>query len=111
MPLASALVYPITPAGRFIGGATAIVGIGFFALPAGIIGSGFVEVVMEEKAQESERVRREASERRLRTGGSAPASLSDEALVLEQAAAALRRQEATLALSLIEERLAALGRI
>ena len=42
-------VSPITPLGRVLGALTAFVGIGFFALPAGIIGSGFVEVMMDEK--------------------------------------------------------------
>ena len=45
-------IYPQTPWGRIIGAATAIVGIGFFALPAGIIGSGFIEVQMDEKNKE-----------------------------------------------------------
>lgn len=36
-------VYPITPLGKVLGGAVAILGIGLFALPAGILGSGFVE--------------------------------------------------------------------
>jgi len=42
-------IVPITPWGRVIGSITAFVGVGFFALPAGIIGSGFVEVMMDEK--------------------------------------------------------------
>ena len=36
-------VYPTTPLGRFLGALTAVVGIGMFALPTAIIGSGFVE--------------------------------------------------------------------
>jgi voltage-gated potassium channel len=36
-------VYPITAAGRFLGAITAVLGIGLFALPTGILGSGFVE--------------------------------------------------------------------
>lgn len=36
-------VYPITVAGRFLGAITAVLGIGLFALPTGILGSGFVE--------------------------------------------------------------------
>jgi len=37
-------VYPITIAGKILGGIISIVGIGLFALPAGIIGSAFVEL-------------------------------------------------------------------
>ena len=33
-------VTPITPMGKLLGAMTAFVGVGFFALPAGIIGSG-----------------------------------------------------------------------
>lgn len=35
--------YPVTAAGKLIGSLVAVLGIGFFALPAGILGSGFVE--------------------------------------------------------------------
>ncbi len=104
-------IYPQTPWGRIIGAATAIVGIGFFALPAGIIGSGFIEVQMDEKNKEI--ARREESERRESSAAdpaAARAQASDELLVLQQAAAAIRRQETTLALSMIEERIAGLSR-
>ncbi|MCZ0941127.1 MAG: ion transporter [Caldilineaceae bacterium] len=43
-------VFPVTAAGRLLAGVIAIVGIGLFALPAGILGSGF----MEELAREGE---------------------------------------------------------
>jgi voltage-gated potassium channel len=36
-------VYPITPAGRLLGGIFAVIGVGLFALPAGILASGFAE--------------------------------------------------------------------
>ena len=36
-------VFPITAGGRLLAGGIAILGIGLFALPAGILGSGFVE--------------------------------------------------------------------
>ena len=36
-------VYPVTPAGKIIGGVIAFLGIGLFALPAGILASGFTE--------------------------------------------------------------------
>ncbi len=38
-------VYPITPLGKLLGGILALLGIGIFALPAGIIASGFTEVI------------------------------------------------------------------
>ena len=40
---------PKTSLGKLLGGLLGFVGIGFFALPAGIIGSGFVECMMEDK--------------------------------------------------------------
>ncbi len=42
-------VYPVTVVGRLLAGLIAIVGIGLFALPAGILGSGFVEELRESK--------------------------------------------------------------
>ena len=36
-------VYPVTPTGKIIGGVIAFLGIGLFALPAGILASGFTE--------------------------------------------------------------------
>jgi voltage-gated potassium channel len=36
-------VYPVTGVGRLIGGMVAVLGIGFFALPTAILGSGFAE--------------------------------------------------------------------
>ncbi len=36
-------VYPVTALGRFIGAIIAILGIGMFALPAGILASGFAK--------------------------------------------------------------------
>jgi voltage-gated potassium channel len=38
-------VYPITNIGRLLAAAVAILGVGFFALPIGILGSGFVEEI------------------------------------------------------------------
>ena len=43
-------VYPITIAGRLLTGAIAVLGIGLFALPAGILGSGFIKE-MESRSQ------------------------------------------------------------
>jgi voltage-gated potassium channel len=36
-------IVPITPLGRFIGGLTVVLGMGMFALPAGILANGFAE--------------------------------------------------------------------
>ena len=38
-------VFPVTVGGRIVAGVIAIVGIGLFALPAGILGSGFLEEI------------------------------------------------------------------
>lgn len=43
-------VAPITPVGRLLAGLIALLGIGIFALPAGILGSGFVEQVTARNA-------------------------------------------------------------
>lgn len=46
-------VYPVTPLGKVLGAIIAILGIGMFALPAGILGSGFVEEIQKrQKRQE-----------------------------------------------------------
>ncbi|MGA2330112.1 MAG: ion transporter [Bryobacteraceae bacterium] len=42
-------IYPITPLGKFLGAIIALLGIGLFALPAGIIASGLVEQVRDKK--------------------------------------------------------------
>ena len=47
-------VFPVTAAGRLLAGIIAIVGIGLFALPAGILGSGYMEE-LEKGARESVR--------------------------------------------------------
>ena len=44
-------IYPITPLGRFLGAILAFLGIGIFALPAGIIASGFSQEVQKRKQQ------------------------------------------------------------
>ncbi len=46
-------VYPVTPVGKVIGGVIAFLGIGLFALPAGILASGFTEEL--RKRQERDR--------------------------------------------------------
>ncbi|MBP1928955.1 voltage-gated potassium channel [Methanolinea mesophila] len=47
-------VYPITPVGKFFAALTALFGIGLFALPAGILASGFVEEIREGKIKKGE---------------------------------------------------------
>lgn len=42
-------VYPVTVAGRILGAVTAILGIGFFALPAGILASGFSDAMQRSR--------------------------------------------------------------
>ena len=42
-------VYPVTLLGRILGGSLAILGIGLFALPAGILASGFSEELRSRK--------------------------------------------------------------
>ena len=47
-------VAPITPLGRILAGLIALLGVGIFALPAGILGSGFVEQVHQRHAHSAE---------------------------------------------------------
>jgi voltage-gated potassium channel len=42
-------VYPITGLGKLLGGLIAIMGVGLFALPAGILASGFAEAIAASK--------------------------------------------------------------
>jgi voltage-gated potassium channel len=44
-------VTPVTTIGKIIGGIIAVLGIGMFALPAGILGSGFVEEVEKMRSK------------------------------------------------------------
>lgn len=48
-------IYPITPIGRFLGSILAFLGNGIFALPAGIISSGFSEEVQRRKPEKMAR--------------------------------------------------------
>jgi len=45
-------VYPITPLGKVLGAIIAILGIGMFALPAGILGSGFIEEIQKKQRRQ-----------------------------------------------------------
>ncbi len=44
-------IYPITPLGKFLGAILAFLGIGIFALPAGLIAAGFSEEVQRRKQE------------------------------------------------------------
>lgn len=44
-------VFPITPLGKLLGGAIAFLGIGIFALPTGILASGFAEQIKKKYEQ------------------------------------------------------------
>lgn len=44
-------IYPITPWGRLIGASVSILGIGMFALPAGILASGFAEEISRNRSK------------------------------------------------------------
>ncbi len=47
-------IYPVTMLGKFFAGIIAILGIGMFALPTGILSAGFVETI--QKTRESKRI-------------------------------------------------------
>ncbi len=42
-------VYPVTPLGKVMGGAIALIGVGMFALPTAILGSSFVEEMQRRR--------------------------------------------------------------
>lgn len=44
-------VYPVTPLGKVLASVIAILGIGMFALPTGILGSGFVEEIQKRNSE------------------------------------------------------------
>ncbi len=45
-------VFPITPLGKLLGGLIAVLGVGIFALPTGILASGFAEEIQRNKKRE-----------------------------------------------------------
>ncbi|MCT7949481.1 ion transporter [Ancylothrix sp. C2] len=55
-------IYPITAIGKFFGAMLAFIGIGLFALPAGIIASGFSEEVQRKKQPENHKLSAEIEE-------------------------------------------------
>ncbi len=48
-------IYPVTDWGRFIGSVVVILGIGLFALPTGVLASGFAEVLAKSKEEQKRR--------------------------------------------------------
>ena len=48
-------MHPITPLGKLLGGIAAIMGIGLFALPTGVLVSGFTEHIRNQKGYVSQR--------------------------------------------------------
>jgi voltage-gated potassium channel len=42
-------IYPVTPLGKLFGSIIALLGIGFFALPAGLLAAGFAEEIHRER--------------------------------------------------------------
>jgi len=45
-------VYPVTSLGKFLGAIISLLGIGLFALPAGILSAGFVEEIRKRREGE-----------------------------------------------------------
>jgi voltage-gated potassium channel len=46
-------VYPVTPVGKLLGAIIAILGIGVFALPTGILGAGFIEELQRRRGSQT----------------------------------------------------------
>ena len=46
-------IFPITPIGKIFAAMIAILGVGMFALPTGILGAGFVEAITKNKSQKT----------------------------------------------------------
>jgi len=46
-------VYPITAAGKVVAGISVLLGVGLFAIPAGLLASGFSEELAKERKQEN----------------------------------------------------------
>merc|ERR1719191_2332831 len=61
-------MYPKTALGQFVGSILAFAGIGLFALPAGILGSGFVDVMQQAHFEEIYNEEQEAAHERLFEG-------------------------------------------
>ena len=61
-------VFPVTPLGRFFGILIAMLGIGMFALPAGILSSGFIDAIASEKGEGDRRGTEEEADAQIVTG-------------------------------------------
>ena len=44
-------IYPVTAAGKVLGGLAAVLGVGLFGLPAGILAAGFIEEIRLKRAR------------------------------------------------------------
>jgi len=42
-------IFPITPIGKFLGALISLLGIGFFAMPAGLLSAGFIEEIRKKR--------------------------------------------------------------
>lgn len=82
-------IYPITPLGRFLGAILAFLGMGIFALPAGIVASGFSEELQRKK---QERTTVNLGQNLGQTANSQPAK------ILGEIDASLERQQREIAL-------------
>ncbi len=47
-------VYPVTSIGKLLGAIIAVIGIGLFALPAGILGSGFYDEITRKRGGDAD---------------------------------------------------------
>jgi voltage-gated potassium channel len=56
-------MYPITPLGKFFGAIVAILGIAMFALPAGLISSGFTRMIQKQKKTQKHEERKQKKAR------------------------------------------------
>lgn len=65
-------VYPVTTAGKFFAAIVAILGIGVFALPAGIIASGFADEIERRRSEEAAEAAAEAVAEAVLAAGPSP---------------------------------------
>jgi voltage-gated potassium channel len=42
-------IFPVTPIGKFLGAVISLLGIGFFAMPAGLLSAGFIEEIRKKR--------------------------------------------------------------
>lgn len=99
-----------------LAGVLGFIGIGFFALPAGIVGSGFVELAAEDRQRRKQLETQRRQQQQPAEGGDADGRTRSaegdeglEAALLRQLLRQAPRRVAQLAIALAEERLAAIG--